>query len=85
MKGLFFLAHYYKFCLKHSIVWNFIRISFKNIAVECGEPPNFADDTKCGGNKIQTDKKICDWNDRHDAWGGPIHYDTTVTYECPEG
>ena len=55
------------------------------IAVECGDPPNFKDGTKCGGVKLPPGKKRCNWNDGHDFWGGIPQYNTNITYECPEG
>ena len=55
------------------------------IAVECGDPPNFNDGTKCGGVKLPPGKKRCNWNDGHDFWGGIPQYNTNITYECPEG
>ena len=54
-------------------------------AVECGDPPNFHDGTKCGGQKLPPGKKRCDWNDAHEFWGDVPVYNTNVTYECPEG
>ena len=58
---------------------------FLTIAVECGDPPNFNDGTKCGGVKLPPGKKRCNWNDGHDFWGGIPQYNTNITYECPEG
>ena len=61
------------------------NMNFLTIAVECGDPPNFNDGTKCGGVKLPPGKKRCNWNDGHDFWGGIPQYNTNISYECPEG
>lgn len=60
-------------------------MNFTPAAAECGYPPNFHDATKCGGLKLPSGKKRCDWNSEHEDWGETPQYNTNVTYHCPEG